>query len=283
MRHKKFNLIAGDGTFLLGRFWVPDKKPRAAICIVHGIGEHSKRYDAWARRFCEKGYVVYSVDLRGHGHSEGKRGHIKHLHNYLDDINAMVRRAKRERDGLPLFIYGHSMGGNLVLNFLLEKRRDFKGAIITSPWLKLVDPPPLAFRKAALFLDKIWPRLTFHSGIRSSQLTSDESMQAEADEDELMHGKISLRLFNELDRASREPLRKAARFSIPLFFSHGTSDQITDINATRELVDTIGEMAGFYEAEGARHEVHREPGAFLLLDNITQWIEKQLNKRYHDI
>ncbi|MFW5890160.1 MAG: alpha/beta hydrolase [Marinilabiliaceae bacterium] len=282
MRHKKFNLVSHDGTFLIGRFWKPKEQPSAAICIVHGIGEHSERYDAWARHFCERGFALYAVDLRGHGLSEGKRGHIHHLHEFMDDIDVLVKRCKREQGSLPLFIYGHSMGGNLVLNFLLKKRQDFAGAIVTSPWLKLKSPPGPFLRRTGRIMNKIWPRFTVSIGISSSQLTSDKNEQEACDRDEWMHGRISLRLFNELDKASGEIAGKASLFEIPFFFAHGDNDEITDPHTTRQLAEEIGERAEFYNVQGALHEVHREPGAGELFENMVKWIDGVLKKEPHD-
>lgn len=283
MQNREFNLVASDGMFLIGRYWKPNGYPRAVICLIHGIGEHSGRYHNWAGKFCSEGFMVYSVDLRGHGLSEGKRGHIDHLSNYLDDIYSLVRRVKHNWEDLPLFIYGHSMGGNLVLNFLLRKRQDFSGAIVTSPWLKLVKPPSPFFRKLAVSLDKVFPKLIFHTGIKSSQLTSDANQQSESDKDPLMHGCISLRLFNELNKSAVELIERSSRLTIPVFFAHGTKDEITDFETTRQLADKIGGSAFFYSASDARHEIHREPVADKLFINITTWMEYALKKLEHAI
>ncbi|WP_462319588.1 alpha/beta hydrolase [Marinilabilia sp.] len=283
MQNREFNLVASDGTFLIGRFWKPNGYPRAVICLIHGIGEHSGRYHYWAGRFCSAGFMVYSVDLRGHGLSEGKRGHIDRLSNYLDDINSLVRRVKHNWEELPLFIYGHSMGGNLVLNFLIRKRQDFSGAIVTSPWLKLVHPPSPFVVKLAASLDKVFPKLTFHTGIKSSQLTSDSTEQNESDKDSLMHGFISLRLFNELNKSAQEPMERSSRLSIPVFFAHGTNDEITDFETTRKLAEKLSESATFYAAPDARHEIHREPVADNLFENISNWMEYALKDIEHAI
>lgn len=283
MQKKEFNLVTGDGTFLIGHFWEPDEYPHAIISLVHGIGEHCGRYDAWARRFCEKGYMVYAVDLRGHGLSEGKRGHIRHLGNYLDDISSLVRRVKHNWSELPHYIYGQSMGGNLVLNFLLKKRQDFAGAIITSPWLKLVHPPKSMLQKTAKALDKVMPRFVFHTGIKSSQLTSILDFQLDCANDSLMHDKISLRLYNQLNNSASELMHLGSRYTIPLFFAHGTNDDITDFYATRDLAEKIGEHATFFAAEGARHELHHEPVSDQLFNYLSLWMEKSMKTLEHAV
>ncbi len=281
MQHKEFNLVTADGVFLIGHLWKPVEKPRASIIIVHGIGEHSLRYDSWAKKFCEHGYIVYSVDLRGHGLSEGRRGHIDNLNNYLDDISCLVRRVKHNWDEVPVFLYGHSMGGNIVLSFLLRKRQDFAGAIITSPWLKLVNPPSSFFQKVAAYMNYFFPGMTFSTGIKSKELSSVPKLQKASDCDKLMHHKISVRLFNELNRSSLMILERHSRFYIPMFFAHGTSDVITDFGATRQLADKIGENARFFGAKNARHELHCEPVAEDLFFFVSSWLSDQLKGNKH--
>jgi acylglycerol lipase len=281
MQHKEFNLVTVDGVFLIGREWKPAGNPKASIIIVHGIGEHSGRYDSWARKFCELGYIVYSVDLRGHGLSEGRRGHIDHLKNYLDDLGSLVRRVKHNWEGLPVFIYGHSMGGNIVLNFLLRKRQDFAGAIITSPWLKLVNPPSPFIQKVAGVMNHFFPRMTVPTGIKSSELSSIPEQQKSSDSDKLMHHKISVRLFNELSRSASVILQRPSRFYVPMFFAHGTDDVITDFGTTRQLSGKIGENASFYGAKNARHELHCEPIAEDLFFFVTSWLSDHLKREKH--
>lgn len=283
MQNKDFNLVTSDGTFLIGRFWKPDTAPHAVVCLVHGIGEHSGRYDNWARRFTEQGIMVYSVDLRGHGLSEGRRGHISRLSDFLDDIGSLVKRVKHNWDELPVFLYGHSMGGNLVLNFLLRKRQDFSGAVISSPWLKLKHPPSEIVLRTAALADHFMPGLRLNTGIKSFQLTSVEKTQVESDRDPLMHHKISLRLFFELSRGADEVFGKAARITIPVFLAHGTDDDITDIGTTQQLAEKIGGNATFYKVQGARHEIHNEPGANELFSEISLWMEKSLKYLEHAV
>ncbi len=282
MEHKEFNIVSKDGTYLAGRFWKPSGFPRGSVCLVHGIGEHSGRYDAWARKFCQEGLMVYAVDLRGHGLSEGKRGHVNHLSEYFDDIGSMVRRCKRNWGDLPQFLYGHSMGGALVLGFLLKRRQDFSGAIVTSPWLRLVEPPGPFMQKIAASLDKIFPELTFSTGIKSNQLTQQEAGQVESDNDKLMHSRISLRTFNQLNAVTTHILERPTGFHLPLFFSHGTADTLTSFEVTKEFAERVGPLAAFFAAAEARHEIHREPTANELFNHIMNWMKPKLKSSVNE-
>ncbi|MGQ1890368.1 lysophospholipase [Thermophagus sp. OGC60D27] len=280
MQNKEFNMVTSDGAFLVGRFWKPKGAPHAVVCLVHGIGEHSGRYDSWARRFNEQGVLVYAVDLRGHGLSEGRRGHINHLSDFMNDIDSLIKRVKYNWSELPLFLYGHSMGGNLALNFLLRKRQDIAGAIISSPWLKLVHPPSSFVLKGAYWADYFMPSFRVKTGIRSSQLSCVAEVQSQSDRDPLMHHKISLRLFLELSRGADQVIKKAKRIETPLFFAHGTNDDITDFETTRYLAEMTGGTTRFFPVEGARHEIHNEPGAEILFSGISLWMKESMKRTW---
>ncbi|SFE14304.1 alpha/beta hydrolase [Thermophagus xiamenensis] len=277
MQNKEFNMVTSDGTFLVGRLWKPSVSPHSVICLVHGIGEHSGRYDNWARRFNEQGVMVYALDLRGHGLSEGKRGHIIQLSDFMNDIDSLVRRVKYNWSELPIFLYGHSMGGNLVLNFILRKRFKLAGGIISSPWLKLVHPPSSIMLKGAQWADYFMPALRLKTGIRSTQLSSEKEVQEQKEHDPLVHDKISLRLFLELSKGANEIISRANRITIPMFFAHGTEDDITDLATTRQVADKVSGPSVFLPVEGARHEIHNEPGADNLFTSINGWMKQICN------
>lgn len=276
VNHQIFNLVSKDGTILQGRYWKPTEFPKATICLVHGIGEHAARYDAWARRFCEHGIMVYSVDYRGHGESEGKRGVVNSIAELNDDINAMVRRCKRSWSEIPNFIYGHSMGGILTLNYMVKRRSDFEGAIITSPWLSLVNPPSEGKIKALKWLDLLWPSLTFSTGIKSEQMSSESAKKEDADNDPLMHSRISVRLFNSVATRADEMVKFKLNIRVPIFLAHGMADPITDPMTTKRWAEKYAPLTQFKGYDGALHELHNEPVADELFNDILQFIKAHL-------
>jgi alpha-beta hydrolase superfamily lysophospholipase len=274
VNHQIFNLVSADGTVLKGKFWKANGFPSATICLVHGVGEHSDRYDSWARKFCEQGIMVYALDYRGHGGAEGARGVVNSLNELHDDINTLVRRCKRNWSEIPNFIYGHSMGGNLVLSYLIKRRHDFDGAIITSPWLELVKPPSPLVLKIARWLNHFGPSITFSTGIRSSQMTHSSYIQKETDIDPLMHGRISVRLFNELTNSSEEIMAFKQKTEIPLLLLHGLADPITSPEATQQFAEFNAPLARFVGYQGALHELHHEPVAESVFNEIIKFIEQ---------
>src|SRR5687768_920223 len=112
-------LTASDGTSLFWRAW-PPPEPRAAIAVVHGLAEHSGRYDHVGRHLAARGFAVYAIDYRGHGRSAGRRVHVDSFDDYVEDIGALVGLVKERHPVLPRFLLGHSQGGLVTLLFLLR-------------------------------------------------------------------------------------------------------------------------------------------------------------------
>ncbi len=137
MKHYAFKLRSQDGLQLIAQGWEPNGRVRAVICLLHGLGEHSGRFAHLARFLLPSGYAVMSFDLRGHGNSEGVRGHFPSIEQVRQDIDELITAAGERYVGIPGFLYGHSLGGILALNYVLERKPDLAGVVITSPGLKI--------------------------------------------------------------------------------------------------------------------------------------------------
>jgi len=274
--YQTFNLVSKDGTVLRGHSWRPAGYPVATLCLVHGIGEHGGRYNDWALRFSGQGIMVYSLDYRGHGKSEGKRGHINSLFDLLDDIGALIKHCKRNWIDLPCFIYGHSMGGNLVLNYLDLRRQDFTGGIISSPWLKLSNPPKAVLQKLVKYLDFILPAFRFSTGFKAGQMTSTPNETEEADKDPFMHSFISVRMFNELNKSSERLLSNQVKIEVPLLLFHGECDSITSAEGSFQFYNKHIANCSFCTYADCLHEIHRDVIADDLFDDIIVWMREKI-------
>ncbi|MFN3492476.1 MAG: alpha/beta fold hydrolase, partial [Anaerolineales bacterium] len=136
MAHIETNWKSKDGLDIFAQAWEPDVvQPKAAACLVHGLGEHSSRYAHAAEAFNKEGIILFTADLRGHGKSAGARGHINSIEDFMGDIDTLFEQARSRYAGLPLFLYGHSLGGILVLHYALLRKPNIKGVIATSPGL----------------------------------------------------------------------------------------------------------------------------------------------------
>ena len=132
MTHREYEWFLAKKR-IFAQSWVPDGTPKATINLIHGLGEHSGRYSRWGSLFAEKGYVLTAMDLFGNGKTEGKQGHVQSFQLLLDQVNLMLEKAEENFPGVPRILYGHSMGGNVAINYAISKDPPISGLIATSP------------------------------------------------------------------------------------------------------------------------------------------------------
>lgn len=159
--YENFILQQFENGKLEGYSWNVDD-PEKVICIVHGIGEYGGRFDRVAEAFREKNMAVLAFDLRGHGKSLGKRGHCAPRKDVLSDVSTLIEYAQAIYPEKKLILYGHSMGGNIVLDYRSRGRLNGEVAayIVTAPWVRLVRPVPALLYKAVKFLSRVAPSVT---------------------------------------------------------------------------------------------------------------------------
>lgn len=250
---------------------------RAAVAIVHGYGEHAGRYEELAVELGRAGLDTFLLDLRGHGLSGGARGHISRFEDYLEDLERLVEMA-RESGPERLFLFGHSLGGLIVLRYL-ERGAKAEGAIISAPFLKLAFEPPAWKRAAAKVLEGILPSLPVPSGIEPEQLTRDEARRAEVRADPLYFKTATAGWFAEIDRAQREVFAEAGAIRLPLLGLLPLADSIADPKATEAFWERLGsEDRQLVRFEESYHEILNElpplrERAYAL---IRGWLEDKL-------
>jgi len=273
LKYTEFEFRTNDGAVLYAREWQPKSNQlRGIIFLVHGLGEHSGRYSNVALKMTQAGYVLLIFDLRGHGNSPGRRGHIPCYDMLLDDIECFRSESIKRFPDLPTFLYGHSLGGNLVLNYVLRRRPKFTGVIVTSPWLKLAIEPPALLRAFVRFLSILWPTLSLSNGLKLNALSRDPSVINAYKADPLVHNKIAVRLFAVMDRAGRWAMENAIQFNLPLLLMHGGDDRITSSEATKKFASSVHCTLIIWQ--GLFHELHNEPEKEEILAYTINWLEQ---------
>lgn len=257
---KQFELVCEDGSRLYARAFTAEH-PRAVVCLAHGLGEHGDRYRELASRLNAQGIALYVHDQRGHGRSvrrpsERGRARMKQLEA---DLLGLIELAQRET-GLPVFVMGHSMGGLIGLYTVLHAKPPVRGAIITSPWLKLASGPPDALFGAVGALGGLVAPLTVGNGLSASALSHDEEICAEYAVDPCNHDRISLALAGDAHRAARWVLAHPEELTLPLLLCHGDADPICSVEGSRAFA-ARAKGVQYVEFPGAYHELHHEPGA----------------------
>ncbi|UCF05610.1 MAG: lysophospholipase [bacterium] len=271
MQHLDFELTAGDGVRLHGRTWQPETEPRGTVCLVHGLGEHSGRYAHVGRYLNGSGYAVLVMDLRGHGTSEGKRGHSPGYDTLMSDITLLLRQAERLHADRPVFLYGHSMGGNLVLNYLLRHTPTPKGAIATAPLLRTAFAPPAWKTILMRAMLRLWPSMSVSSGLCVGDLSHDPEVIRAYNEDPLVHDRLTPRFLGILE-AGLWAVNHAHTLSIPLLIMHGDSDRVTSTGASIEFASRAGSICTLKIWEGLYHEIHNEPEKEDVLAHLAEWL-----------
>ena len=276
MIYENYPVNAIDGQQLYIRFWKPETEEKAIVFLIHGFSEHSGRYARWAERFTESNISVYAIDYRGHGKAGGIRGHTPSYKLLLDDINVLIQQANSTK--APKFLYGQSLGGNLALNYALERDPQLNGIISTSPWLKLVYEPKTIMILFTRILKKLSPSLTSKSGIDINLLSHDPKVAEEYAKDKLNHQFITPNLFFGVRKAGRKVIENAGKIKLPVLLMHGTSDLITSCKASEKFAEQLKNAGGditFIPWENYYHEIHHENNNEQVFQEIMNWISEK--------
>ncbi|MFW6006725.1 MAG: alpha/beta hydrolase [Halanaerobiales bacterium] len=265
---------AENGIQLFIQGWRPKKKVKAVIALVHGLGEHSGRYQDLANYLTEKGYCLIALDLQGHGKSQGSRGHISSYKDFMDNISVMMKEVNYKFVDTPYFLYGHSMGGNLVLNYVLRNNPDLRGIIISAPWLKLATKPSVIKEILAGLMSKILPGFSQANGINVNYLSRDQAVVQEYKQDSLVHNRISSRLFTEVQQAGNWALQNASKLKTPALIMQGSADKIVSAQAVGEFAGQVLKDCEYKIWKGFYHEIHNEPQKEEVYDYLLEWVKK---------
>jgi len=265
---------------LYGKVFIPDGSMNALVIIVHGIGQHSGCYDEWAEKFALQSIGVLTFDLRGHGRSPGIRGHTS-LNIIKDDLRAIIDGARRKFPNVPIVLFGHSMGGLIVLSMAVDKNAGVQGFIASSPWLKLVRPPSTLLIKLAKWASHIAPWLTVRTGIRANQLSQDSATARSSKKDPLLHKKISVKLFSDLLAGSEMLLRNKHELNTPLLMMHGTADPLVSFKASKSFARKNKQMITFLTWRKMRHDLLNDTGKEMVFRHIMRWLSKHITPKWN--
>ncbi len=272
MEKKQFEWLSFDNLKLFAQMWKPSGEIKAVINLVHGMGEHSGRYEQWATKLCEQGFAVISFDLRGHGLSEGQLGHSPAYYALLNDIDLLFAKQKELFPSLPVFLYGHSLGGNLVLNYTLRRVPNIVGVIATSPWLRLSMQPPKILLMFAKLMRSIAPALSQNTKLDAKLISRDALEVERYKSDKFVHGKISVSMFLSIVEAGKWALNNAHLLTVKSLVMHGTGDKITSYKASEEFVEKSNNFATLKLWADAYHELHHEAERQQVFDYLIGWI-----------
>ena len=275
MAHPRFeeNFIEGDSGSRLFLRRAEVEHPAADVLLVHGMGEHSARYFHVAEVLGERGFRVCAFDLRGHGRSGGSRGDLAAYDEFLRDLEHVYRFYRSEN--VPMFIYGHSLGGQIALHFAATEPARFAGVIIASPWLLLAFEPHPWKLALARFAMRFWPNFTQDTGMRTDQLSRDMDFLLGMTDLDLVHHRMSARMFFMLRNAGQSGVSLGPKLTQPLLFIHGAADPVTSARATEELFHKAAAADKTLKIyPGTLHETHNDTNRDEVLADIAAWLSQ---------
>lgn len=247
-----------DGTQLHEQTWPAQGTALASVVIVHGYGEHIARYDETGRALAAAGFSVRGLDLRGHGQSSGVRGYCDRFDQYLEDLDAMIARARG--DNLPVYILAHSFGALVAPFYTLAHAGAVAGMVLTSPFWKLALAVPPAKLIAGKIASRVYGKLALPSGLRGADVTRDPEIAAAYDRDPLNNKTATARWFTEASAAQESLVARAAELTLPVLVVAGEADKIAASSQARVVFDRIASKDKTLRMlTGQYHEVLNEP------------------------
>jgi len=267
------------GVAIHAKGWAADdadtKAPKAVVLLQHGLGEHVGRYEHVAAAFVAKGIALLGCDRSGHGKSGGKRGHIARYEYTLAEIEKLHEEATRRYPKSPVFLYGHSMGGGIVLNYLTRKKtHSIKGIIATAPAVRPAFKPSGFDVFMGKIMRKIYGAYSQANKLDVSKISRDAKVVEAYKSDPLVHDRITAETGIGLLQWGESLLENApAELRTPLLIFHGTADGLTDVEATKAFAAKIksGDLT-LRLLDGWYHEVHNEPEQMLVINEMIEWI-----------
>jgi len=271
-------VTARDGTARLVRHWVPTAEPWLHLLLLHGLGEHSGRYERVGRQVAAAGIALDAFDHAGFGASDGRRGDIDRWSHFHDDVEDRLAAVRGRAGGAPVGLYGHSLGGLMALGYVLSARPVPDLLVLTSPGLD--DALPAWMHVLARFLGRVAPRLSIANTVRGEVLSRDPAVGADYLDDPLNHHRATFRLGRE---GFAEQARVRARLAdidglgVPTYVAHGSDDRLVPPSASEVLDGRPGVTR--VVLPGLRHETHNEPEGPEVVDGIVAWLRTQVAGR----
>jgi alpha-beta hydrolase superfamily lysophospholipase len=246
---------------------------------VHGISEHSGRYAAVVDGLTAAGFVVCAFDLRGHGRSEGQRGHIDRWSQYRGDVTAYLKQVNARYPGLPVFIYGHSLGALIVAEYVLSNPAGLEGMIVSG--IPLI-PTGVAKKPLVLLarsLSHVWPTFSVSLGVDGTRLSRDPAAVKAYDEDPLVHHTATARWGTETLDAIDRVKSRMSEIGLPILILHGEADPVNSVEGSKELFAAVSSKdKELHTYPGGKHEPHNDIVREQVVADVEKWLTRQLEQ-----
>jgi len=251
--------------------------PKGAAVILHGYCEHLLRYGHVVERLTAEGFNCYLLDHRGHGKSDGQRAAVINFEEYLNDLDIFMKKVRSRYSEGPIVMIGHSMGGLIAANYMLSRKPEMAGVVLSSPYLGLKLALPAWKEMLGSTVSRFLPRVSLKSELDPYLLTHDEAIVQEYISDPAVPKVANVRWFTEAAERQDYCMTHASEWNWPSVFMHGGDDRIADPQATRKLHAAVGkEDVELKIWEGMYHEIFNEVDRKKVLDVLAKWMIAQV-------
>ena len=264
---QRLDITSADGTKLAGFRWTPQGEPRGDVVVCHGLGEHIGRYAQLVKALTDRGWRVTGADFRGHGHSEGKRGHVDGWFKYVEDLRAVVATI----DG-PVVLVAHSMGGLIALDYLRDSH-DVVAAILSAPAVDESVEAPAWKVKAARLLSRLLPRLSMSSELPPEHVCSDPAVVEAYLADPLVFGTITPRWYSSMKKAQERVRAHTSSYRTPMFLFWGGGERIISQPELRAFESAYGGPITHRVWPDLFHETMNEKSGADVIAAALDWLD----------
>ncbi|KAJ7377883.1 hypothetical protein OS493_025777 [Desmophyllum pertusum] len=271
-----------DGRKIFTKYWKPnEKEPRALVFICHGFGEHCSRYERLGNALANQGYLAFSQDHVGHGHSDGERAQVSNFDCYVRDVFQHIDQVTAINSGIPVFMFGHSMGGTIAIRSVIDRPDFFTGAIFSAPSVRA---DPAVATTCLVFLGKIaaWivPSYQVLPPIDPSTISRNTlQVKKYANDPLIWHGGMKARWANAILDAMDDIQSKTSMINTPFLVVHGDDDQLVKIDSSQFLHENSPSRDKTFKVyKDCRHELlnELEETAEMVQKDILDWIKQRL-------
>jgi alpha-beta hydrolase superfamily lysophospholipase len=267
---------SSDGLRIFTQTWLPET-PKAALIISHGYAEHSGRYQQVATYLAKKGFAVYALDHRGHGRSEGEQVNIKVFAEYVSDLSRFVEQVRQQHPNLKRFLLGHSMGGAMAAQMVIEHPHQVDGLMLSAPYLINAVKVPAILLAVSGIVSRLLPGLPTIK-LDTTAISRDPNVVYQYKTDPLVYnGGTKARFGSELLSAGDYVLHRASSIKSPILVMHGTDDKIADVEGSKQLFDTLSSKDKTLKLfDGFYHEILNEIEKEKVYQEMLSWLEQRL-------
>jgi len=278
MQSSEGTFKAGSGLELFYQTWHPQGNPKAVLVVLHGVAEHSNRYINLVENLVPENIAIYTYDQRGHGNSPGQRGYIDSWDDYREDLKRFLLLVQQNEPDIPLFVYGHSQGALMILDFLIHESNHLAGTIVSGSPVNSDEAASPLLVAAAKILSRVWPTFSLASPINAAQLSCDARVVQKYQEDPTVFKILTARWGTEYLKTQKEVREYAASIDNPILILHGGEDTLCDPEGSQYLyghVSSSDKTLKIYPSYF--HEIHNEPGHITVMQDINDWISNHLS------